>query len=241
MATIDAITRRSAGGHRAPDSPAAVRVLVLATQPLAAYGLRALVDHTDGLAWCGAAPSADHALAAVRRLRPHVVLVDSRLDRDARGIHALHEAHAAVRVIGLVHDNDPAAAGYLHAARAARVNGLVSQSAAPDVVIAAIRAAHCERPFLDPQLARLVTGESGVIPAQSTRLTQRQSEILRLIAHGFRNAEIAEELGVSTETIRTHAKQIMHRLAARDRAHAVARGYHLGLLSTPDPVIPRSA
>ncbi|SFW86258.1 DNA-binding response regulator [Amycolatopsis australiensis] len=238
MTTIEALPRPAG-----PAAPAAVRVLVIATQPLAAYGLRALVAHTSGLAWCGAAPSAEKALPTLRRLHPHVVLVDSRIDGDARGIHALRQARPGVRVIGLVHDDQATATGYLRAARAAQVNGLVSQSAAPAVLVAAIRTTHHERAFLDPQLAPLLAGSevTGALPAQAVRLTPRQLEILTRIAHGLRNAEIADELGISVETIRTHAKQIMHRLTARDRAHAVARGYQLGLLRTPGTAAPRPA
>ncbi|NBH02871.1 response regulator transcription factor [Amycolatopsis sp. SID8362] len=237
MTTIEAIPRPAVAG-----APAAVRVLVISTQPLVGYGLRSLVTQTSDLAWCGAAPSAEKALPELLRLHPHVVLLDSRIDGDARGIHILRQAQPGVRVIGLVHDDQATAGGYLQAARAAQVNGLVSQSAAPTVLIAAIRTTHHERAFLDPHLAPLLTGSQavGALPAQTIQLTPRQLEILTRIAHGLRNAEIADELGVSVETIRTHAKQIMHRLTAL-RAHAVARGYQLGLLPTPDTAILRPA
>ncbi|NBH10152.1 response regulator transcription factor [Amycolatopsis sp. SID8362] len=218
-----------------PSGRTIVRVLAIVSQPLATYGLHDLVEHTRGLTWCGAAPSVEAAVSAILRFHPHVVLVDSRVDPDAGEIRALREARPGVRVIGLARDDHTA--GYLRAIRAGHLNGLVLQSASADVLVTAIRASLGVRPYLDPQLARwLAVGNSeppDAVPAESDQLTQRQLDILTQIAAGRRYSEIARELGLSVSTIRTHVKHITDRLAARDRAHAVALGYELGLLGAP--------
>ena len=236
VATIDVAARPSSQLQAAPagnGSPAVLRVLMVDGLPLAAYGLHALVGATRGLIWCGATRSVVAALAAVREVRPHVVLVDSELDPDGRGIRALKNAHPRGLVIGLVRQDARDAAGYVRAARAARVNGLVSRSAAPGVLVAAIRAVCAGQTFVDPRLEPLMRSHAsgGAQGAeQPSPLSGRQLEILALISRGLRNAEIARALFVSVETVRTHVKDILRRLSVRDRAHAVARGYQLGLL-----------
>lgn len=235
VATINVTARRPPPAMPAPAARRAVlRVMMVDALPLAAHGLHALVEATRGLAWCGAARSVPAALVAVREVRPNIVLVDSDLDRDARGLRALRSACPDVLLVGLVRDDHRAAADYLPAARVARVNGLVARSAAPNVLLAAIRAVHDGHTFLDPQLTTLSTGarasDEAVIPKPTSRLSARQREVLSLIARGQHNAEIAELLAVSVETVRTHVKEVLRKLSTRDRAHAVARGYQLGLL-----------
>ncbi|NBH10160.1 response regulator transcription factor [Amycolatopsis sp. SID8362] len=236
MEMIDGFRGHAAQLHVASATRGTVRVLVVDAMPLVASGIRALVDDTSGLFWCGAVHTAQPVLAEIRRLSPHVVLVDSGRDPDARGVRTVLEARPGIRVIGLVREDLPTAVDYVHAARTARVTGLVSQSATPDVVLAAIRAVHSGHAFLDQQLAPLLSGAYAWedVLRRTVGLTQRQHETLRLIACGLRNAEIGDLLGVSVETVRTHVKQIMLRLAAVDRAHAVARGYQRGLLGGPE-------
>ena len=215
--------------------PGAVSVLVVDGLPLATYGLRALVDVTKGLAWCGAARSMDTALTAIRRVRPDVVVVDSRLDRDAGGTRQLLNMCPGLRVVGLVGEGD---GEYVRAARAVGVHGLLARSAAPGLLVAAIRAVRAGRSFVDPELAPIVAGPTASNDCDEPRLlSARQHQILTMIACGQRNAEIAQRLFVSVETVRTHVKEILRRLRAKDRAHAIARGYQLGLLGCAEPVV----
>jgi DNA-binding NarL/FixJ family response regulator len=216
----------STGPSAAPD---VLRVLVVDALPLAGFGLRALVDSTAGLSWCGAVNNIETALSVAARLRPHVVLVDSCLDPGAAGARSLLATERVSTVIGLVHNDNPHAAQYVRAARASGVAGLVARSSAPGVIVAAVRTAHSGRPFLDPELAGLQSALT-VETEHRMPLSDRQRQILHLIAQGRRNGDIAESLFVSVETVRTHVKEILRRLGAHDRAHAVARGYEAGLL-----------
>lgn len=211
-----------------PAHPEVLRVLVVDALPLAGFGLRALVDGTAGLAWCGAVNNIETALSVAIRLRPHVALVDSGLDPHAAGARRLL-AEQVGAVIGLVHNDRPDAAQYLRSAQAAGVAGLVARTSTPGVIVAAVRAAHTRRAFLDPALAALQSAAAVENP-QRMPLSDRQRQILGLIAQGRRNGDIAETLFVSVETVRTHVKEILRRLDANDRAHAVARGYEYGLL-----------
>ena len=122
--------------------------------------------------------------------------------------------------------------------RTAGVHGLVEHSSPPDRIMDAIRRSRAEGHYVDPSLNGLAPGVSGT-PA-GRPLSRREDEVLRLIADGLSNQDIADALVVSVETVRTHIKSLLRKLSARDRAHAVAVGFRLGLLapSDVDVVIP---
>ncbi|WP_436498965.1 LuxR C-terminal-related transcriptional regulator [Actinokineospora sp. HUAS TT18] len=221
MTSTSALVRPRAGLSR-PLPVAPARVLVVEALPLAGLGLHTMIDGSRELASCGATSSMATAVSVVGRVRPDIVLVDSSLDPEAGGARAILATDLRLGVIGLVRD-DSGAAAYVRAATRAGVRGLIPRSAPPAVIMSTIRAVRAGGKVVDPALTALQTEQKG-------KLSDRQAAVLELISRGNANATIAETLFVSVETVRTHVKAILQRLDARDRAHAVARGYQLGLL-----------
>lgn len=223
--------------RRRPGRPTGV--VVVDPVPLFVEGLRGLLSRTPSVRMLGVAGNPQAGVALYERMRPDVVLLDAVLDprcqfgrllsRPARG----KEPPSVLSVV-----REPLRSPrYLATATAAGVAGFVLRSAEPARLVEAIRRAHLQRRYLDPELSALVGGPelraAGTsAPAQSSRqpLSRREHEVLCLVAEGMENQEIATALFVSVETIRTHIKSILRKLHARDRAHAVALAFRLGLL-----------
>jgi DNA-binding NarL/FixJ family response regulator len=217
-----------------------IGVALVDAVPLFRDGLTALVARTPGLAWVGAADSANAALQMCERLRPDVVLVDSEVDPRNQLAQLLVTADRRQNVLLIVHDRHRTT-HYLGSAFAAGVQGAIPRSADPHRVVEAIRTVHAERRYVDPGLAaavaaprtRLVEGIDSLQP-----LSRREFQVLQLIADGLENQAIAKILFVSVETVRTHVKSILRKLAARDRTHAVAVAFRAGVLTVAAEVTP---
>jgi DNA-binding NarL/FixJ family response regulator len=159
-----------------------------------------------------------------------VVMVDAVLDPRCHLAHLLTSADEACNVLAVVREPlriQP----YVATALTSGTQGLVLRTAEPAQMIDAIRRTHLERRYLDPELAALATG-LGVRHTVTARqpLSRREYQVLQLISDGLENQAIAKQLFVSVETIRTHVKSILRKLHARDRAHAVAVAFRLGVL-----------
>ena len=229
---------KSGGTHQTPTAAGPIkkvdmrdrrtRVFAVEAFSLGYLGLRTLLADNHDMQICGVASNLTAALTAVRDARPDIVLMDSSLDNTATGLRAIAAEHPGIGIIAFVHANSQAKA-YLHAARTHGVRGLLPRSAPPSRITTTIRAVKAGGEIIDRHLAALMS--HGPAHAGATRLTDRQAAILSQIATGRSNAQIATSLGVSVETVRTHVKAILLRLGARDRAHAVARGFELDILS----------
>ena len=219
---------------RAVTCPATLRVLAAEATPLVREGLRIAIGQATGLGWLGATASAHGVRDSLPRLRPDVLLLDSTLDPHGGLIRTLVEANPRLTVVAMLGDRQPADQ-YLRTARLAGAHGLVARAATPAGLAAAILRAHSTRWFVDPDLDRPAQRPAPVkpVPALEHPLSGRQLQILTMIADGMSSVTIAERLVVSPETVRTHIKQLLRRLEAKDRAHAVARAYQLGVLDAP--------
>jgi DNA-binding NarL/FixJ family response regulator len=171
-----------------------------------------------------------------------VVMVDSVLDPRCHLAQLLAGADDSCTVLSVVRE-PLRSQRYVATALTSGVHGLVLRSAEPPQVLDAIRRTHLERRYLDPELAALATG-LGVRHTVTARqpLSRREYQVLQLISDGLENQAIAKQLFVSVETIRTHVKSILRKLHARDRAHAVAVAFRLGVLvahrETPPAEVP---
>lgn len=204
---------RRPGAEQAP-----VHVFALAAHALTCFRLRRAAEVGDGLDWLGTTDSARKAETVIRTARPDVLVLHNALDPDARLAEHLTATFPWLAVVVLVDDHSPADP-HAHAG----VHAVLPVNAPPAVVAASIRLAHTTRWARPPR------------PASRTRpvcdrLSVRQHQILALIADGNSYAEVGRSLFISTETVRTHVKQILRRLDARDRAHAVSLAYQAGLL-----------
>lgn len=205
---------------------------VLAIDPIPLYreGLAALAERSPGIRLLGLTANMHSAVTLCERLRPDVVLVDSVLDPRCHLAQLLTGSDDSYNVLSVVREplRSPR---YVATALAAGVHGLVLRSAEPAQLVEAIRRTHLERRYLDPELAALATG-LGVRHTMTARqpLSRREYQVLQLISDGLENQAIAKSLFVSVETVRTHVKSILRKLHARDRAHAVAVAFRLGVL-----------
>lgn len=215
-----------------------IRVLIADDQPLVRMGLRALVASEPGLELAGEAADGREAVALASAERPDVVLMDIRMPHlDGLGaLRAINadEALAGSRVVMLttfVLDE------YVFAALEAGASGFVVKDADPDDIVRAIRAAAAGESLLSPAVTRTViatfagrrTAASHTPHPRLADLTEREREVLELVAEGLNNDELAARLFISKATARTHVGNILTKLGARDRAQLVVIAHRAGL------------
>jgi two-component system response regulator NreC len=212
-----------------PPVAAPVRVLVVDDHAVVRSGLRLLLDANDDIEGVGEAGTARDAIFRARELKPHVILMDVMMP-DQSGIEVLpqllHE-HPDAKVLILSMQDDPR---YVREAFAAGASGYVLKEAADTEVVAAVREVAKGSRYVNPELgARLVAAEADARrQAEADPLSDREREVLRLLALGHTNQEIAKQLYISVRTAETHRAHIMQKLRLSTRAelvrHAIAHG-----------------
>ncbi|HEX5114078.1 MAG TPA: response regulator transcription factor [Pseudonocardiaceae bacterium] len=215
---------RTPGGATPARRPTGV--LVIDPVPLFRDAVTTLFDRTPAVRLLGATANMHHAVTLCERLRPDVVMVDAVLDPRCHLAQLLAGDESTILSVVREPLRSPR---YVATALATGVHGLVLRSAEPAQLLEAIRRTHLERRYLDPELAALATGLRHTVTARQP-LSRREYQVLQLISDGLENQAIAKSLFVSVETVRTHVKSILRKLHARDRAHAVAVAFRLGVL-----------
>ena len=213
-----------------------IRVLVADDQALVRAGFRAILDAQEDLEVVGEAGDGSEAVAVARDLRPDVVLMDVRMP-GVDGIEATRQLLRdgdAPRVLMLT---TFALDEYLYEAMRAGASGFLLKDAPRDQLVGAVRTVAAGDALLAPALLRRLIEDFVRRPAPGTRsrpeldeLTERELEVLTLIARGLANAEIAARLFVSEATVRTHVTHILAKLGLRDRVQAVVLAYETGLV-----------
>jgi DNA-binding NarL/FixJ family response regulator len=212
-----------------------ISVLLVDDEELVRTGLRAILDAQPDLEVVGEAADGAEVMPLVRRLRPDVVLMDVRMPA-IDGIQATRQLIGTMteppRVLVITtFENDD----YVYEALRAGASGFLLKRARPAEVVEAVRVvAHGESLLFPAALRRLVAGRAGRPDEQAlaaARLTERESEVLRLMAAGLSNTEIAERLLVGVETVKTHVGNVLTKLDARDRTQAVIAAYESGFVT----------
>ena len=220
-----------------------IRVVVVDDQALVRGGFRVLVDSAPDLTVVGEASDGAQAVDLALAERPDVILMDIRMP-SMDGLEATRRILAAdtaqlIRILILTtFDLDE----YVFAALKAGASGFLLKDTPPAALLAGIRTVAAGDALLSPSITRHLIEEyvrhpqhPTKPPAQLESLTDREVEVLSLVAKGWSNAEIAERLYVSTATAKTHLSRLLLKLDARDRAQLIVLAYETGLVSAPSP------
>jgi DNA-binding NarL/FixJ family response regulator len=211
--------------------PDPIRVLIVDDHAVVRSGLRLLLDLEDGIEPVGEAASGREAVFEARSTQPDVVLLDVVM-AGGSGLEAiptlLHE-HPETKILVLSMQDDP---HYVREAFAAGASGYVLKEAADVEVVGAVREVARGGRYVHPELgARLVAADADAArKAEEDPLSDREREVLRLLALGHTNQEIAKQLYISVRTAETHRAHIMQKLGFSSRADLVRYAIEQGLL-----------
>ena len=212
----------------------AIRVVVVDDHAVVRSGIKLLLDRHDDIEVVGEAGNAQDAVFRVRELTPDVILLDLVMPGEG-GIEVLpkllKEASGA-KVLVLSMQDDPS---YVREAFAAGATGYVLKEAADEEVVTAVREIANGGSYVHPALgARMVAADAAALAAaEADPLSDREREILRLLALGHTNQEIAKMLYISVRTAETHRAHIMQKLRLTTRAELVRHALAQGLLDDP--------
>jgi DNA-binding NarL/FixJ family response regulator len=214
------------------------RVLVADDQAAVRAGFAALIEGQEEMEIAGEAGNGREAVDIARRVFPHVVLMDIRMPvldgLEATRLICADPTLADTRVLVLTtFDLDE----YIYAALRAGASGFLLKDAGPGEVLHAIRVVASGEALLAPSVTRRLISEFAARPDPQTppvelaELTEREHDVLRLVAVGFSNAEIAHRLVISPLTAKTHVSRILAKLDCRDRAQLVTLAYETGFVT----------
>jgi DNA-binding NarL/FixJ family response regulator len=208
-----------------------IRLLLVDDHAVVREGVRALLAADHRIEIVGEAPDAASAMDAVDRLAPDVVVLDLSLPdmNGAQLARSLTERRPDVKMLALtIHEEG----GYLRGLLDAGARGYVLKRSAPTELVRAVEVVAEGGTYLDPALAGHLVGKIGQRrPAPSAPLSEREREVVRQVAHGYSNKEIAAKLDVSVKTVETYRYRASEKLGLRSRADLVRYAIDQGWLS----------
>jgi DNA-binding NarL/FixJ family response regulator len=216
------------------DPSTTIRVVLVDDEAMVRVGLRMVLSSEPDIEVVGEAEDGAAAVAVVEQAQPHVVLMDIRMPR-VDGIEGARRVLAAapdVKVVVLTtFDEDD----YVEAALRNGVSGFLLKVAPPERLVEAVRTVAAGGGLLDPAVTvRVISSFASASPLRTRRadlldvLTERERDVLRLIARGLSNAEIAADLYLGETTVKTHVSNVLAKLGLRDRVQAVVAAYETG-------------
>lgn len=217
-----------------------IRVLLVDDHAMMRAGFRTILSLEDDIVVVGEASTGAEAVSAASALAPDVICMDVQMpDMDGleatRAIVADPGIDAAVLIVTTFDRDD-----YLFAALAAGASGFLLKNAGPEELVAAVRVVAAGDALLAPEVTRRVIGRfaSATAPTSGTArpalaltepLTERETEVLQLMAEALSNAEIAARLYIGEATVKTHVSNVLQKLGARDRVQAVVLAHRAGV------------
>ena len=195
-----------------------IKIVIADDHAIVRRGLRQLLDDEDGLEVVAEAEDVESARRYLRGHHPDVLVLDLNMPGGStlQAIPELRRAFPDTQIVVLTMQNEPA---YARSALSAGVLGYVLKESADAELVEAIRSAFAGERYLNPRLGAKVAAEPP--PGPPDGLSDRELEILRLIALGFTNSQVAEELFLSVRTVETHRAHIQQKLGLSDRAELV--------------------
>ncbi|MEU8831865.1 response regulator transcription factor [Streptomyces sp900116325] len=212
-----------------------VTVLLVDDEPLVRAGLRAVLEAQPDIKVVGEAADGAAVIPLVHKLRPDVVAMDVRMPL-MDGIEATRVVLRTVSdppkiLVVTTFENDE----YVYEALRAGADGFLLKRARPAEIVHAVRLVAEGESLLFPAAVRRLAAEYGTSKAKAVMkrasLTEREAAVLRLMARGLSNAEIAAKLVVGVETVKTHVSAVLAKLGARDRTQAVIAAYESGFVA----------
>ena len=221
-----------------------IRVLLCDDQALVRSGFRMILETRQDLQVVGEAQDGRQAVRLAAQTRPDVILMDVRMP-NLDGVEATRQIVAAgspARILVLTtYDLDD----YVYAAIRAGASGFLLKDVQPDQLAEAIRVIAAGDALLAPSVTRRLLGQfartlpgpraSRASRASLSALTERETEVLRLLAAGLSNAELAGRLYISEATVKSHVSSLLRKLGLRDRVQAVILAYDTGLVTPQQP------
>ncbi len=208
-----------------------IRVLIADDHAIVREGQRALIETEPGMELIGEAADGVEAVHMARTLQPDVILLDLLMPRKG-GVEAIqeikaHNAEARILVLTSFAEDEK-----VYAAIKAGALGYLLKDASPQEILAAIREVHRGEPSMPPVIAHKLVSElqrTSNLPPTEDPLTERELEILKLVAQGLPNLEIAERLVISERTVRTHVSNILAKLHLANRTQVALYALREGL------------
>ena len=203
--------------------------MVADDHPIVRQGLVSVLGDEDDLEVVGEASSGREAVALTTRLQPDVVLLDLEMP-DVDGVEAIPQLLAAKPGLGVLvftaYDTDERVLGAVRAG----ARGYLLKGASADEIARGIRTVHSGGSYLEPRVASKLLAEVTSPRIRGSGLSEREREVLRLVAEGLPTKQIARSLSISERTVKFHVNSIFHKLGADNRAQAVALAAQRGLL-----------
>src|SRR5579863_5046525 len=215
-----------------------IKVVLVDDHHIVRRGLRSFLNAFDDLTVVGEAASGEEALQHIEEWLPDVVVMDMLMPGGIDGIETIRQVRTLIpntRIVALTSYTDDSR---VVAALRAGAIGYVRKEADPDILLASVRAASHGQSLLDPAVANAVMQELLRGGKHSAELTEREQEVLRQLAFGRTNHEIAEALVVSDETVKTHVGNILTKLQLAHRTQAVIYALKKGIISIDELELP---
>ena len=216
------------------EKTASIRVLLADDHSVVRAGIRGFLEGADGIEVIAEAGNGEEAKRLIEKYQPDVAVLDIKMP-EASGIEVVRWVRSHYRNVGVLiltaYDDDP----YVTAVLQAGANGYVLKTASPSEIIRAVKDVHAGNSALDPVIVEKIMTQidPGKQRTSLEELTERELEVLELVAQGYTNKAIGVQLGISDRTVQGHLSHIFDKLQASSRTEAVMRAVSRGWLS-PD-------